>query len=524
MWWQWATIYQIYPRSFQDSDGDGIGDLEGIRRRLPYLHDLGVDAVWLSPIYRSPMRDFGYDVSDYRAIDPLFGTMEQFERLLADAHALGLKLLLDFVPNHTSDLHPWFEESASSRDNPRRDWYIWANPGPDGGPPTNWLSIFGGGSAWQWHEPSGQYYYHSFLASQPDLNWRNPAVRQEMWDTLRFWLDKGVDGFRVDVIWHLIKDDLLRDDPPNPDYKAGEPRHLQHRAIYSADRPEVHEIVAGMRAVIEEYDERLLIGEVYLPLQRMVAYYGEHGDGVHFPFNFVLIHTLWQAEDVARTIEEYEAALPDGAWPNWVITNHDRPRVAGRVGEQQAANAGLLLLTLRGTPTLYYGDELAIGEVPVPPERIVDPWPLLEPETGINRDPSRTPMQWSDAEYAGFSPAEPWLPLTEDWRTRNAERMGADEGSLLALYRRLLAIRRSEPALNRGAYRRVLLRGPVLGYERAHGEDRFVVVLNFSAEPQTVELPAQYARAELVLSTLPEASSSLSPIALRPSEGLLIRV
>ena len=523
MWWQSGTIYQIYPRSFQDGDADGVGDLAGIRSRLPYLRDLGIDTVWLSPIFRSPMRDFGYDIADYCAIDPLFGTMEDFDRLLADAHGLGLKLVLDFVPNHTSDQHPWFIESASSRDNPKRDWYLWADPGPGGIPPTNWLSEFGG-SAWQWHEPTGQYYCHSFLASQPDLNWRNAEVRRTMWDILRFWLDKGVDGFRVDVIWHLIKDDRLRNDPPNPDYRRGEPESRQQRTVYSADRPEVHEVVAEMRAVIDEYDERLLIGEIYLPLQRMVAYYGENGRGVHFPFNFLLLETPWRAEDVARLVANYEAALPDGAWPDWVISNHDRPRAAARIGERQAANAALLLLTLRGTPTLYYGDELGIGDVPIPPDRIRDPWALREPETAIGRDPSRTPMQWSDAAHAGFSDAEPWLPLTGDWRTRNVERMSADPGSLLSPYRRLLTTRRQEPALQTGAYREVLLRGPVLAYERSLGEDRILVMLNFSAEPQTVELPPAYGHGELILSTQPDPPASLHPIELRPDEGLLIRL
>lgn len=273
-WWQKAVIYQVYPRSFQDSNGDGVGDLRGITDRLPYLADLGIDAIWLSPIFTSPMDDFGYDIADYRGIDPLFGTMADFDELLEQAHRLDLKLLLDLVPNHTSSRHAWFIESRSSRSNPKRDWYIWRDPGPDGGPPTNWLSEFGG-KAWAHDEVTGQYYYHAFLTSQPDLNWRNPEVRRAMHDIMRFWLGKGVDGFRIDVLWHLIKDDKFRDNPPNPEYREGQPPNWQVLPLYTTDRPEVHDIVAGFRRVANEFGERLLVGEIYLPPQRLVTYYSK---------------------------------------------------------------------------------------------------------------------------------------------------------------------------------------------------------------------------------------------------------
>src|SRR3712207_5404123 len=273
-WWQRAVVYQIYPRSFQDSDGDGVGDLRGIAARLDYLIWLGVDAVWLSPIYPSPMADFGYDVSDYRGVHPLFGTLEDFDALVEAAHARGLKLILDFVPNHTSDRHPWFLESRSSRDNPKRDWYIWRDPAPDGGPPNNWISNFGG-SAWEWDEATGQYYYHAFLTEQPDLNWRNPEVREAMYDVLRFWLKRGVDGFRVDVIWQLIKDAEFRHNPPNPAYQPGQAEINRFLKVYSADRRKVQEVVSEMRRMLEKFHDRVLIGEIYLPLERLVAYYGK---------------------------------------------------------------------------------------------------------------------------------------------------------------------------------------------------------------------------------------------------------
>lgn len=523
MWWQSGTIYQIYPRSFQDAGGDGIGDLAGVRRRLPYLRDLGVDAVWLSPIFRSPMRDFGYDISDYCDIDPVFGTMADFDALLEDTHRSGLKLLLDFVPNHTSDEHRWFRESASSRDNPKRNWYIWKDAGPDGGPPNNWVSNFGG-SAWEWHEPTGQYYYHAFLASQPDLNWRNPAVREAMFDVLRFWLDKGVDGFRVDVIWHLIKGGDFRDNPLNPAYEPGEPEIQRHIHVHSADQPEVHKVIGEMRKVLNAYDNRLLIGEIYLPLERLMSYYGEEGSGVHLPFNFQLLQTPWRAEEVARIIDEYEQALPAHGWPNWVLSNHDKPRIAARVGEPQAANAALLLLTLRGTPTIYYGDEIGIGHVTIPHDRISDPWALQEPETSFNRDHARTPMQWSATAHAGFSTVEPWLPTTEDWPERNVQRMSADEGSLLSLYRRLLKLRREEPALQTGSYRRLVLNESVMAYERTKDAARLGVVINFSGEPQNVEIPQPYAAGSLVLSTSAGRSAPIaSRLQLAPNEGVLIR-
>ncbi|MGH3148789.1 MAG: alpha-amylase family glycosyl hydrolase, partial [Rubrobacter sp.] len=328
-WWQRGVVYQVYPRSFMDGDGDGVGDLRGVTGRLDHLAWLGVDAVWLSPIFPSPMADFGYDIKDYTDVEPLFGTLEDFDRLRDEAHRRGIRIILDYVPNHTSDEHPWFVESRSSRDNPKRDWFIWRDAKPDGSPPNNWVGFFGGDSAWEWDEATGQYYLHLFEPKQPDLNWRNPEVREAMYDALRFWFERGVDGFRIDVLWLLIKDELLRDNPPNPDWKeGGRPSNRQLR-VYSGDRPEIHEIVRALRAVADEYPgDRALIGELYLPLERLIAYYGTELDGVHLPFNFGLV-TLpeWDPAAVRNLVAEYEAALPEGAWPNWVLGNHDQPRI-----------------------------------------------------------------------------------------------------------------------------------------------------------------------------------------------------
>ncbi len=500
-WWQKAVIYQIYPRSFQDSDGDGVGDLRGITERLPYLSDLGVDALWLSPIFTSPMADFGYDIADYEGIDPLFGSMADFDALIAAAHARGLKVLLDLVPNHTSDRHPWFLDSRASRQNPKRDWYIWRDPAPDGGPPNNWLSEFGG-SAWAFDAASGQYYYHAFLAAQPDLNWRNRQVREAMHDVMRFWLKRGVDGFRVDVIWHLIKDAAFRDNPPNPEARADDPPYRRFLPIYSADRPEVHEVIRGLRSVADEFPERVLIGEVYLPIERLVTYYGAGLCGAHLPFNFSLIETPWRAGAVRALIDRYEAALPPGAWPNWVLGNHDRPRIVSRVGAEQARVAAVLLLTLRGTPTLYYGDELGMQQVPIRPDQVRDPFEKNVPGFGLGRDGCRTPMQWGAGAHAGFSRVVPWLPVAAEAARANVATERDDSGSFLNLYRQLIMLRRTRPALTFGAYRPLPEAGDSLAYLRESDTDRVLVALNFSPNPVKLELPTIALGQSILISTL----------------------
>jgi alpha-glucosidase len=526
-WWQRGIIYQVYPRSFQDSDGDGVGDLPGITSRLDYLRWLGVDAVWISPFYPSPMDDFGYDVTDHRAVDPLFGTLEDFDRLLAGAHAGGIRVILDYIPNHTSHLHPWFRESRSSRDNPKRDWYIWRDPAPGGGPPNNWLSAFGG-SAWEWDEATGQYYLHSFLREQPDLNWRNPAGEAAMLDVIRFWLERGVDGLRVDAVQKVIKDEHFRDDPPNPDYVPGpgcDPYDSLLR-VYSGDRPEVHELIARMREVLMAYPgERVLIGEIYNTVERMVAYYGERGRGCHFPYNFQLITLPWEARAIDTAIRRYEGLLPPGAWPNWVLGNHDRHRIASRVGPAQARVAALLLLTLRGTPTLYYGDEIGMHDVQIPPERVQDPFEKNVPGKGLGRDPERTPMQWSARENAGFTPGEPWLPLAEDYREVNVETERDDPRSMLSLYRRLIDLRNAEPALHGGGWEPVEADGDLLAYYRTGGGRRFLVALNLGAEVRALQME-RGSSGTVVLSTHPgrEGEGVEWTVVLHGDEGVVVRM
>ncbi|HSU41033.1 MAG TPA: alpha-amylase family glycosyl hydrolase [Polyangiaceae bacterium] len=521
-WWQRGIVYQIYPRSFADSNGDGVGDLRGILERVGYLAELGVDAVWISPIYPSPMADFGYDVSNYTDVHPLFGSLDDLRELVRRVHALGMKLILDFVPNHTSNEHPWFLEAKSSRTNDKRQFYLWQDAKPDGSPPNNWLSVFGG-SAWTWDETTGQYYYHAFLPEQPDLNWRHPEVRRQMYAAMRFWLELGVDGFRVDVLWHLIKDAEWRDNPPNPDYRAGEPPYTTLLPAYSTDQPEVFEIVREMRRVVEEYDERVLIGEIYLPISRLVSYYGAAGDGAHLPFNFQLIVLPWRASDIAAAISEYEAALPPGAWPNWVLGNHDQARIASRIGLRQARVAAMLLLTLRGTPTLYYGDELGLHDVPILPEQYRDP---QGKNIGLSRDPARTPMQWSAAPSAGFTTGTPWLPVADDYEHVNVERELADPDSMLALYRRLIALRRSEPAFVAGSYRPVIAGGDIVAYTREHDGRRWLVALNLGGQPAELSLAALGATGEIVVATSRQRQGQrvAGQLALAGDDGVLVRL
>lgn len=521
-WWQSGIIYEIYPRSFQDSDGDGIGDLRGIIRRLDTLSWLGVDAIWIAPIFPSPMADFGYDISDYCNIDPIFGSLDDFDVLIDEAHRRGLRVILDFVPNHSSDRHPWFIASRSARSDAKRDWYIWHDGNTDAGPPNNWVSQFGG-SAWTHDRQTDQYYLHSFLPQQPDLNWRNPEVVEAMHDVLRFWLDRSVDGFRVDVLWLLIKDDKFRDNPVNPSYQIGQPAINRMLSLHNADLPEVHAIVAGFRAVLDSYSDRVLIGEVYLPLERLVRYYGENRTGAHLPFNFQLIHTAWNASAIAALVDNYERALPSGAWPNWVLGNHDQPRIGARVGQAQARIAAILLLTLRGTPTMYYGDELGIGHVAIPPAAVRDPWDHREPGLGVSRDPERTPYQWDSTAGAGFTTGQPWLPVDADFRTQNFETLKEDPRSILRLYQRLITLRRHYRALAIGTYRQIEVMDDVMIFERKHQDERIIVVLNFGQTRRTLSIAAVPIETPVLLSSYLDVECG-SPFdgTVRCNEGLLL--
>jgi alpha-glucosidase len=497
-WWQTGIIYQIYPRSFQDSNGDGTGDLPGIRQRLDYVEWLGIDAIWISPIYPSPMADFGYDVSDYTDVHPVFGTLDDLDALIAEVHKRGMKLILDWVPNHTSDQHPWFIESQSSKGNPKRDWYMWADPAPDGGPPNNWLSVFGG-SAWEWDASTGQYYYHAFVKEQPDLNWRHPDVQQAMHDTVRFWLDRGVDGLRVDAYWFLFEDPEMRDNPP---VQGGDPdrAYSMFDPVHTEDLPEMLVATAALRKVVDEYDDRVTIGELYLPVDRLIPYYGTLEElRFHLPFNFRLITGDWNAEQICADIDIYEGSLPAFGWPNWVLGNHDKNRLATRIGPAQARVAAMLLLTLRGTPTIYQGEELGMENVPVPPEKIQDPFGKAFPEYG--RDPARTPMQWDSSPNAGFTEGVPWLPLEEDFSRRNVAFQRNSPDSMLMLYHDLIALRRSEPALTIGSYRPIKGGGSLVTYIRAHEGRALLVALNLEPEPATCTLPESFQSSRVVIGT-----------------------
>ncbi len=464
-WWRSAVVYQIYPRSFCDSDGDGVGDLEGITSRLDHVAKLGVDAIWLSPIYRSPMADSGYDVSDYNDVDPVFGDLDAFDRLLAEAHRLGLRVVLDWVPNHTSSQHPWFLESRSSRTSTKREWYIWRD-GRGAGPPNNWRSAFGG-PAWTRDEATEQWYLHLFLPEQPDLNWASPEVVTAMHGTLRFWLDRGVDGFRADVVNLIGKDETL------PDH-GHELLHLDIATHH--DHPRTHELLRDIRKLLDEYEgDRVMIGEVpFDSPARLAGYYGA-GDELHMVFNFALMHVPWSAGAFAKALVEAERALaaPE-AWPCWVLSNHDQPRHRTRfaASEERARAAAVVILTLCGTPFLFAGEELGLLDADVPVGSRVDPG---------GRDGSRAPIPWEMAPPHGW-PSPPWLPWPPDPGLRNAEREEADPDSLLALYRRLLVTRRGSAALRSGSWRLLEAPAGALVYERRHADDLRLIAVNFTDE------------------------------------------
>jgi alpha-glucosidase len=521
-WWQQGVIYQIYPRSFQDSDGDGIGDLRGILSRLEYLQWLGVRAIWIAPLFPSPMADFGYDISDYNGIDPCFGSLADMDLLIAKCHAAGIRVILDYVPNHTSHLHPWFQASRADRVNAKRHWYVWRDPAPGGGPPNNWLSEFGG-SAWTLDPLTQQYYYHAYLPQQPDLNWREPEVERAMHSVLRFWLERGIDGFRVDAIHMLIEDDTLQDNPPDPNWRVGMSPARKLIREHTSDRPQTHEFVARMRKVLDEYCDRVLIAEAYLPIDRLVLYYGVGLSGFHLPFNFHLISTPWDPLAIAKHVREYEAALPTGGWPNWVLGNHDKSRVATRLGTQQARLAALLLFTLRGTPTLYNGDEIGMHDVPIPPEQIRDPWEKRSPGLGLGRDPCRTPFQWSAQTHSGFSNGTPWLPVAEDFAVNNMEGQRGRPGSLLTLHRALIELRENEPALATGSYREIAVGDGHFVFERASADGkRMLVGLNFTAQPLQITAGVECC---LIFSSaaMPPDREVTAQFTLLPFEGIILR-
>lgn len=530
-WWQEMVLYENHLPSLRDGSGDGIGDLEGLIQSLDYLaHTLGVTAVWVGPFFRSPLLDMGFDITDYLDVEPVFGDLATFDRLISEAHRRDLKIIVDYIPNHTSDQHPWFAESRSSRANPKRDWYVWADAAPGQLYPNNWVSEVSG-SVWEWDEPTGQFYLHSHLKEQPDLNWRNPGVRTAMLDVLRFWLDRGVDGFRIDVAHMLMKDPHLRDNPPNPNPEPN-PYELQDPEFYSQlhvnDRlhPDLHDVLRSINRILGSYEgDRVAIGEIQaLEWDQWAEFYGASLDELHLPFAFQLIETAWRASDFAETIDALEAALPEGAWPILAFGNHDRRRLASRIGRAQARVAAMLLLTLRGSPTILYGDELGMVDQVVPRERQRDYFGL---SGGVSHDPTRTPMPWTAGRNGGFSSADPedlWLPASSDYEMINVESQLADPASSLNLYRRLLALRRGSDALVRGEYRRhAATNEQCFVFTRSTEGECKLVALNLTDKPCELQV-IERGVVELSTGSRPTGAELRGVLSLAADEGVVVDV
>jgi alpha-glucosidase len=485
-WWQHAVFYEVYPRSFADSNNDGIGDLRGITSKMDYLRDLGVDAIWLTPCYPSPQVDFGYDVSDYQNIDPMYGTLADFKQMVKVGQKRGVHIIMDFVVNHSSDQHKWFLDSKSSKTSPHRDWYIWRNGQANGQPPNNWTSIFGG-STWKLDPTTNQYYYHMFYAGQPDLNWRNPAVEKAMYDTTRWWYKRGVAGFRLDAVGTMFEDPDLRDNPVLPGTNALGDANQERK--YNTEFPEVHDVLRDLRKIADEYNA-VLIGETITGnIDDLKRYYGDHGNELQMPMNFMFayVNKLSPAE-FRRQIAAVDGS---GGWPVFVLSNHDAVRHYNRYGngkdnDQIAKLMATLYLTLRGTPVMYYGEEIGMeNNDPKRREDVQDPVGRIGWPKDIGRDGERTPMQWSDAKNAGFSEKEPWLPVPPSYKTHNVASESKDPASILQRYKRLLALRKSNDALREGKY--IPLNESdvnVLSYLRSYKGRAVLVVLNMSDQPQ----------------------------------------
>ncbi|MBL8021995.1 MAG: alpha-glucosidase [Leptospirales bacterium] len=524
-WWKEAVIYQIYPRSFQDSNGDGVGDISGIQQRLTYLKDLGVDALWISPINVSPMFDFGYDISDYRAIDPQFGTMKDFDSLIKAARKLDLKILMDLVVNHTSHLHPWFIESRSSKNNPKRDWYIW-QPGKKGQLPNNWKSVFGG-SAWEWDESTESYFLHSFLSEQPDLNWRNPAVKKQIFSDVEFWLKRGVAGFRLDVVNLYFKDALLRNNPPRFwGWQYPRPYELQYHT-YDMSQPEMHPLLRDLRKLLDKY-KAMSVGEVFGDYpgdpNKAASYLGNF-DELHLAFDFTIMFQKWSSDAFATVMRNWMRACGPENWPSLVLNNHDQGRsysryASGKNSDARAKLLATLLLTSRGTPFLYYGEELGMKDGTIARHQLKDPvgiryWPL-----NPGRDPQRTPMPWDGTDKGGFTSGDPWLPLNDDTPQRNVAAQLADPESLLSWHKKLIRLRKESPALRLGTWAE--LEGTsanVFGYIRQHDKDKKSILLNFADRPQVVSHGGT-----VVLSTHRKKGDKLtSSYELQPYEAIILQ-
>ncbi len=488
-WWRFGVIYQIYPRSFQDSNGDGIGDIPGIISRLGYLQWLGISAIWLSPIYPSPMKDFGYDVSDYRDVHPMFGSLADMDSLIQKAHEKGIRVILDMVLNHTSDQHEWFKESCASRDNPKSDFYIWRDPSAKRYP-NNWYACFGG-RAWTFSPKRGQYYLHSFLEQQPDLNWRNDEVVSSLFDDIRFWLEKGVDGFRLDVINAIVKDEQLRD---NPHCIGATPRPFDmQRHIHDRNQPLAHDKLRKFRSMMDTFDGRMLVGEIMVEApgepQKAASYLGDGNNELNLAFDFTLLNTRWGAEQWEAVARTWYGYIPEGGWPCWVLSNHDMSRAISRFGGSipKARLAALFLLTQKGTPFIYYGEEIGMPDIKVGRLQYQDPlgkkyWPFHP-----GRDPERSPMQWNSDDWAGFSTVKPWLPVGKKYTVCNVAAQEHDPHSMLMMYHRLIALRNTDSALHGGDIRFISTENPhVIAYWRSKGDTLRLIVLNFSATTTSV--------------------------------------
>lgn len=521
--WGNRIIYQVYPRSFKDSNADGIGDIPGIIEKLDYLRDLGIDAIWLSPVYRSPMRDFGYDISDYRDIDPLFGTLSDFDNLINKSHKKNIKVLMDFVPNHTSIEHSWFKESRSSKDNPKRNWYIWRPPKKNGKEPNNWLSQFGG-SVWEKDSQTEEYYLHTFDVSQPDLNWRNPEVVSEMLQVMRYWMKRGVDGFRVDVAYYLFKDPFFRDEPYNPAYLPE--RQMPYDSLlhaYTVALPETLHMLKKFNNVINEFNDRFIVCEVYTFLHEIINLYQIVDHQSFAPFNFSFISLPWDASVQKKYIDEFDLLVGNDYFPTYVLGNHDKPRIVSRLGVDAARTAALLQLTLRGIPFIYYGEELGMKNMDIPEEEMKDPQAINMRGMNFGRDPQRTPMQWDNTRFGGFSKVMPWLPLGHATGEKNVAFEVNDPKSFLNLYKTLIKLRKNRISLADGDYIPLdIVNNNVLGFMRKKGNETSLILANFSAEEQMVAPPK--GAWKTILSTKLDIyeRDEKKEIVLRPFEGIIL--
>ncbi|MBA3723713.1 MAG: alpha-glucosidase C-terminal domain-containing protein [Candidatus Levybacteria bacterium] len=524
--WHQSVIYHIYPRSFKDSNKDGIGDLNGIIQKLDYVVELGADTIWISPTYPSPMRDFGYDISDFCNVDPLFGTLEDFDNLIQEAHNRNIKVIIDYIPGHTAWEHPWFVASASSRINPKRDWYIWRDPKPDGSVPNNWLSVFGG-SRWEYDARTGQYYMHSFLKEMPDLNWRNPEVVDAMLEVLRFWLKRGIDGIRIDSFNVIYKHMDYLDEPLNPAYIHGENDPFrEHDHIYTLSQPELLPLLKTFRKVLSEFGDKFMVTESYVEMPQLLKLY-RAGDSLHAPFNFNIFKLPWNLNEYKSFIDVFDKEVGHEYIPTYVLGNHDNHRIATKIGSNQARIAAMLQLTLRGMPTVYYGEEIGMIDGEISLDEMQDPWAKNVGDVRLGRDPQRTPMQWNTEKYAGFSTKKPWLPIGKQYMYSNVEIQQSDTQSMLNLYKTILHFRKQSPALLYGTYESLKIKNKnVYAYMRTYKTEKLLILLNFSEEEQKISLniPTSQVICNSYLTKEKGSLMDLKNSTLAPFEGYILQL